>query len=41
MTTLALKRVLGNADRWTDLYRLNPTLQPQFAIPQGTPLQLP
>ena len=34
-------RALGNADRWTDLYRLNPTLQPQFAIPQGTQLQLP
>jgi hypothetical protein len=34
-------RVLGNADRWTDIYRLNPSLQPQFAIPQGTRLQLP
>ena len=34
-------RVLGNAERWTDIYRLNPTLQPQFAIPQGTQLTLP
>ncbi len=35
------QRVFGDRDRWTDLYRANPTLQPQFAIPQGTRLQLP
>ena len=32
---------LGDATRWTQIYRLNPTYQPQFPIPAGTKLQLP
>jgi hypothetical protein len=35
------QQTLGNADRWTDLYRLNPSLNPNFPIPEGTTLVLP
>jgi len=37
------QRALGNADRWTEIYRVNQNLnlQPQFPLPAGTRLQLP
>jgi hypothetical protein len=37
------QRALGNADRWTEIYRVNQNLnlQPQFPIPNGTRLTLP
>ena len=35
------ERELGDPSRWTQIYRLNPTVQPQFAVPPGTKLQLP
>jgi hypothetical protein len=35
------RRVLGDSRRWSEIYRLNPGIRPEFAIPQGTPLRLP
>jgi hypothetical protein len=32
---------LGDAKRWVEIYRLNPDIQPAFAIPAGTVLRLP
>jgi len=35
------RRTLGEADRWTDIYRLNPLLDPREAVPGGSQLRLP
>ena len=35
------RRFLGNADRWTEIYRLNPSTRPELPIPTGTSLKLP
>ncbi len=35
------QNVLGDGTRWFEIYRLNPTLNPQFPIPAGTELKLP
>jgi nucleoid-associated protein YgaU len=32
---------LGDGNRWPEIYRLNPNLQPQFPIPGGTEIRLP
>lgn len=34
-------RTLGKAERWTDLYRLNPRLDPSQPVPVNTVLRLP
>jgi hypothetical protein len=35
------RRTLSNGDRWPEIYRLNPKLNPQSLIPAGTQLRLP
>ena len=35
------RRTLSNGDRWPEIYRLNPKLDPQVLIPAGTELRLP
>lgn len=35
------RQTLGDGSRWSEIYRLNPTLQPQNVIPGGTELKLP
>lgn len=35
------ERVLGNRARWHEIYRVNPSYQPQFRIPAGTVLKMP
>ena len=35
------QRTLGSGDRWTEIYRLNPTIFPREVIPGGRQLQLP
>jgi hypothetical protein len=35
------QRTLGNGSRWTEIYRLNPQLNPEQPIPAGTPVVLP
>jgi nucleoid-associated protein YgaU len=35
------ERTLGNRDRWSEIYRLNPQVQPQYPIPAGTVLRMP
>jgi nucleoid-associated protein YgaU len=35
------RRTLGNADRWTDIYRLNPGFDPKDPVPAGTELKMP
>jgi hypothetical protein len=35
------RSVLGDGGRWAEIYRLNPTVNPQFPIPAGTVLKLP
>jgi nucleoid-associated protein YgaU len=35
------RRTLGKAERWTDLYRLNPRLDPAQPVPVNTVLRLP
>lgn len=35
------QRFLGNPDRWPEIYRLNPSVQPQFPVPTGTELKMP
>jgi nucleoid-associated protein YgaU len=32
---------LGDRQRWSEIYRLNPTVQPELAIPAGTDLRMP
>jgi hypothetical protein len=32
---------LGDRGRWSEIYRLNPTLRPEFPIPAGTEIRLP
>src|SRR5262249_21778227 len=35
------QRTLGNGGRWTDIYRLNPTLNPRAPVPAGALLTMP
>lgn len=35
------QQTLGDSRRWPEIYRLNPSLQPQNLIPSGTELRLP
>jgi len=35
------RSVLGDGNRWTQIYRLNPDVQPSYPIPAGTVLKLP
>jgi hypothetical protein len=35
------RNTLGDGKRWPEIYRLNPAIQPQLAIPAGTVLHLP
>jgi nucleoid-associated protein YgaU len=35
------RQELGNAERWSEIYRLNPQVRPEFAVPAGTDLRLP
>jgi hypothetical protein len=34
-------RTLTNADRWAEIYKLNPRFDPKFPIPSGTELRMP
>jgi hypothetical protein len=38
---LIAQRTLGNGSRWTEIFRLNPHLNPEQPIPAGTPVVLP
>jgi MraZ protein len=35
------RRTLGSSERWTDIYKLNPTLEPHASLTVGTTLRLP
>jgi nucleoid-associated protein YgaU len=35
------RRTLGNGDRWTEIYHLNRSYDPMYAVPAGTELRLP
>jgi hypothetical protein len=35
------QQTLGDRGRWSEIYRLNPTLRPEFPIPGGTEVRLP
>jgi hypothetical protein len=35
------QQTLGDQRRWSEIYRLNPTIRPEFPIPAGTELRLP
>jgi nucleoid-associated protein YgaU len=35
------RRALGNPERWSEIWRLNPSIPPERPIPQGTTLVLP
>jgi hypothetical protein len=35
------RRTLGNAERWPEIYRLNPNIDPKEAVPAGSELRLP
>jgi len=35
------RQALGDGRRWSEIYRLNPEIRPELAIPGGTPLRLP
>jgi MraZ protein len=35
------RQTLGTAERWPDVYKLNPTLQPDASLSAGTTLRLP
>jgi hypothetical protein len=35
------QQTLRDANRWPEIYRLNPNVQPQFPIPGGTEIRLP
>jgi hypothetical protein len=35
------RRTLGNSDRWTEIYRLNPRFDPKDPLPAGSELRLP
>jgi hypothetical protein len=41
MVLAVAQRTLGKGDRWMDILRLNPGLNPMYPIPAGTVLQLP
>ena len=34
-------RSLGNAERWVDIYRMNPSFDPARPVPAGSVLQMP
>jgi hypothetical protein len=38
---LIAQRTLGDSNRWAEIMRLNPTVQPERPVPQGTSLVLP
>ncbi len=35
------RQMLGDGKRWSEIYRLNPDIRPELAIPGGTQLRLP
>jgi nucleoid-associated protein YgaU len=35
------RRTLGNGNRWSEIYALNPQLRPELPIPEGTILRMP
>jgi hypothetical protein len=35
------RRTLGDAERWPEIYRLNPNIDPKEAVPTGSELRLP
>ncbi len=35
------RRTLGDSRRWSEIYRLNPQIRPEWPIPRGTRLRLP
>jgi hypothetical protein len=35
------RRTLGDAERWPEIYRLNPNIDPKDAVPAGSELRLP
>jgi transcriptional regulator MraZ len=35
------QRTLGNGDRWPEIYKLNPDLQPSLIVPSGREVRLP
>ena len=35
------QQTLGDRGRWSEIYRLNPEIRPELAIPGGTQLRLP
>jgi hypothetical protein len=35
------QQTLGDRGRWSEIYRLNPTLRPEYPIPGGTDIRLP
>jgi hypothetical protein len=35
------RQLLGDGRRWSEIYRLNPNIRPELAIPGGTQLLLP
>ncbi len=35
------RQTLNDGNRWPEIYRLNPNLQPQYPVPGGTELRLP
>jgi hypothetical protein len=35
------RQTLGDGHRWSEIYRLNPEIRPELAIPGGTQLRLP
>jgi MraZ protein len=35
------RRTLGSSERWADIHKLNPTLQPEVTLTAGTTLRLP
>ena len=35
------QQTLGDRGRWSEIYRLNPTLRPEYPVPGGTEIRLP
>ena len=35
------QQTLGDRGRWSEIYRLNPTIRPEYPVPGGTELRLP